>query len=814
MTNYFSYFSGREYNFIKRSREEAVDFGLPYDYNSVMHYRYKAFARKRGSPTLEPKHKEASKTMGQRIRMSKVDFAKLNRLYNCSGEYYRGDDLLGKTFIFGKVEKPKVRLDEVVLEESTGEDSEEIQQQSDSERKIANEKASNVSYGNSLWWKNLWNKVAPLEEDKINLNVNNEMNSGYLEQQGPTQGLIPRTKRQTSIANGGSGKSESLHPGNPDSFAPQKILPELLKGVLNSDNDRPIVIQFAIYQPIVYKSANESDSNNEENKAQQSNVSDNKKSVEKERNVAARQRDIYSSTEEQSDSEKQIHYQEFQREDQHNEEKYRVLQNSENYSSKPKHAVKALELPEILDKRISVDRKEYTLPSQLSFNENKHYLVTQTDYKITPKAFTQDQQRQEYQKDSPQLRAQKQIDTYYANESLSPTSSEVKPSSIHSRYFEADPANNPLDSGSEHRHFQSRDDISEEPNRDLEMGSDNYHTEHTHFPFDTQDKRGHQEDENFHFNSHLHEPVSNSEIDHRDIKEEVHSRENPQGTDHFEEPINEDSYSNHDAKSNEKVKEEPDVTFFQTERSVTEEKRPVTSNADGKGSIVEEFSESKTERKVSETKFKSRSNARDYDKIDDQELDNNRPQTEREPEYKFGFPPNGRNIKPSSQKFSEKVMKDLLSLQNSRNMEIIHEFNPQTPIIVEKFDREPPVQRKHDLFIEDDFTDELDKEFRKRKMEQMERVRKNEGRRTESRKEEEKIAPKISVSIERSQSGPKVTRKISSRKRESIDDRKFDNEGLIEKPKAAKLNLDPRQALPLQLLGITTNVTQNITLTK
>lgn len=66
---------------------------MPYDYSSVLHYRSAAFSKLYGTQTIVPRIPSAARLMGQRIRFSKVDIAKLNRLYKCPVAYYLGDDL-------------------------------------------------------------------------------------------------------------------------------------------------------------------------------------------------------------------------------------------------------------------------------------------------------------------------------------------------------------------------------------------------------------------------------------------------------------------------------------------------------------------------------------------------------------------------------------------------------------------------------------------------------------------------------------------------------------------------------------------------
>lgn len=94
-------FTGKAFNFYKRDPSEIMNLGLPYDYGSVMHYRSIAFSRNLVTPTITPIVPQAATRMGQRVRFSTVDLAKLNSLYNCPLGYYRGDELRGKSSIIG-----------------------------------------------------------------------------------------------------------------------------------------------------------------------------------------------------------------------------------------------------------------------------------------------------------------------------------------------------------------------------------------------------------------------------------------------------------------------------------------------------------------------------------------------------------------------------------------------------------------------------------------------------------------------------------------------------------------------------------------
>ncbi|TRY71108.1 hypothetical protein TCAL_13681 [Tigriopus californicus] len=69
--------------FKKRTTDESITLGLPYDYCSIMHYDDHAFTSN-GKKTLVPL-KKPSCELGQKIRLSPLDIKKVNILYNCPG---------------------------------------------------------------------------------------------------------------------------------------------------------------------------------------------------------------------------------------------------------------------------------------------------------------------------------------------------------------------------------------------------------------------------------------------------------------------------------------------------------------------------------------------------------------------------------------------------------------------------------------------------------------------------------------------------------------------------------------------------------
>ncbi|XP_036318183.1 zinc metalloproteinase nas-13-like [Rhagoletis pomonella] len=92
--NWENILDGHAHNFNKYARTHITNFGVEYDYQSVMHYSSKAFT-KNGKPTIEPLDPYAS--LGQRKGLSKKDVSKLNEMYkdDCNVDYLFSFDQLG-----------------------------------------------------------------------------------------------------------------------------------------------------------------------------------------------------------------------------------------------------------------------------------------------------------------------------------------------------------------------------------------------------------------------------------------------------------------------------------------------------------------------------------------------------------------------------------------------------------------------------------------------------------------------------------------------------------------------------------------------
>lgn len=81
----YALFIGQEYNFNKLTEEEVNSLGLPYDYDSIMHYAKNTFSKGTYLDTILPLETPGKKRpeIGQRIKLSEGDIAQTNLLYKC-----------------------------------------------------------------------------------------------------------------------------------------------------------------------------------------------------------------------------------------------------------------------------------------------------------------------------------------------------------------------------------------------------------------------------------------------------------------------------------------------------------------------------------------------------------------------------------------------------------------------------------------------------------------------------------------------------------------------------------------------------------
>uniref|UniRef100_A0A5S6PXA1 Zinc metalloproteinase n=1 Tax=Brugia malayi TaxID=6279 RepID=A0A5S6PXA1_BRUMA len=76
---------GLSSNFMRSSREDNYNYGLPYDYGSVMHYSKKAFTSNSG-PTIIPRYSWYEDTMGSGTGPTFIDILMMNTHYKCLGQ--------------------------------------------------------------------------------------------------------------------------------------------------------------------------------------------------------------------------------------------------------------------------------------------------------------------------------------------------------------------------------------------------------------------------------------------------------------------------------------------------------------------------------------------------------------------------------------------------------------------------------------------------------------------------------------------------------------------------------------------------------
>lgn len=82
----------KEYNFLRYNDTDVTDFGVPYDYNSILHYPAEAASSNR-KPTLVALKKNVQ--IGQRLKLSTGDVTKIKRMYHhqCSRQHLEKSSL-------------------------------------------------------------------------------------------------------------------------------------------------------------------------------------------------------------------------------------------------------------------------------------------------------------------------------------------------------------------------------------------------------------------------------------------------------------------------------------------------------------------------------------------------------------------------------------------------------------------------------------------------------------------------------------------------------------------------------------------------
>lgn len=82
---------GQDYNFNKLTEAEVNSLGLPYDYDSIMHYATNTFSKGTYLDTILPleSHGKKRPDIGQRVKLSEGDIAQTNLLYKCHRKFFK-----------------------------------------------------------------------------------------------------------------------------------------------------------------------------------------------------------------------------------------------------------------------------------------------------------------------------------------------------------------------------------------------------------------------------------------------------------------------------------------------------------------------------------------------------------------------------------------------------------------------------------------------------------------------------------------------------------------------------------------------------
>ena len=69
--------------FYKRRRKDKFDGDLPYDYSSIMHYRFNSFTKNSTLSTIELKDKNSTVRHRPYTHLTDLDVEKANEMYKC-----------------------------------------------------------------------------------------------------------------------------------------------------------------------------------------------------------------------------------------------------------------------------------------------------------------------------------------------------------------------------------------------------------------------------------------------------------------------------------------------------------------------------------------------------------------------------------------------------------------------------------------------------------------------------------------------------------------------------------------------------------
>lgn len=872
--------------------------------------------------------------MGQRVGITKGDISKLNRLYNCTGKYYVGDDLEGKKFLLGSYYKSGVNstsdFDEeldfrsdkqkigvtskgyrkkgisgvedisLVWEGNTNEGSHnsgshnitkyEIMRLKEVEKHKAdlheelvgtNRSTSSQEFGRY----SSENTTGPIAHQKRIIGSDSERSSdkfaSYFESNHSdtvptktTTGKVTsekelheyemREKRETpglkSPRDGNTETTDQQSNEHHGSFAPQKILPELLKGVLNNDNDRPIVIQFAIYQPIVYKSSNQSESSVDDRKdvstLDEENGKEYRSTIDERRAYEARNSEIKGDSTDSRRKAKPVKSFQTEQKFSHEHEDSSRVSNKNTFSGPstkrqhgnddrtdvrhfndgesrpreqkleynrqteyeydpctpthlsedhyPEHQTEYVPLSD--DHEITVSRKEYTVPPHDSHVNGQELRVSQTSYKIESKNPRNPKidislpaghlSQSEVHVKSTEVDKFTSSDVQRPEPSYSHEGKEYTPHSSEKAYIQS------------HTSFHKENGYESSSLIHLSQGkrakSTNERENNNNFPNQRNDQNlsdNHREEETL-----TQQPPLELKQDHHEFSHDSHQSHYKAFDDiapDFHEPVD-DQLSQPTTSRTQILDAEKEEDIHKVIGYPTSRSGEVVGNLESHKTVRNDEEsyvyDSKSSDTVSRTPPSTRANIREetLDETPFKDITEGSSPNKNKP-FDGSRRNNDRENEPISAKKPSRIRNEEVLSLNTRIQEA-QILGTEKTLVVEKKRSRP------DIVIEEDLSSELDIGERRKKLGNMDQ-KSDDTLKIGYTKRPDPELPNRKVSIRnknriQSMSNTKstVVRKKAPDTRIEAEDQQelYDEEDLISKPQTSKLNLNPRQALPLK----------------
>ena len=147
---------GQEYNFDVLSKEDVDSLGLPYDYNSIMHYAKNTFSKSSYLDTIQPIGVLDNERIeiGQRKRLSSGDIAQANLLYKCAvcGQTFQQNSgqIKAPHYVYGNAGSGSVKIARTYEQNSEEESANGLTSEFEGSGHFAADDALKVEFDRSL----------------------------------------------------------------------------------------------------------------------------------------------------------------------------------------------------------------------------------------------------------------------------------------------------------------------------------------------------------------------------------------------------------------------------------------------------------------------------------------------------------------------------------------------------------------------------------------------------------------------------------------------------------------------------------------